>query len=431
MESYETDFDLVGVGDLIWARRYKNEEEMSSILEGHREGPFLVVGREYDKLICLYCSSTYSNKRYSVKKFLLEDKSLSMNKDTYVQCSHIKYISRQEYIRKVSSLSLEDQTSIFKIMGIALNKGFYDESIVNVPEIKLGIGDIVLCNGKNYLILEEKDNKFLLFPLSSVVKGSKNNIKINDEILNIDFYHPSSKSKSTPLQRIDFVDNETLRKVLFIYKSRLSELKNKDKMQRGSLIRIDDRFYYIFGEYENKFMVFSVFSNINKYMCKIVINSKNFYTDFANVLMIEKNSPNMSLLYNATSLEMDEIKYQRKRFVKPVNVERSNQDWYQKVNNPSIKVGSVCKILNKDDNDLYVVIVRTQDEVIAIPLNQVINGEYKKLYKLNVLDLLETYEMVGMNLKEILVSIQDIADGFINKRKLRGMIKSLSLLEDK
>ena len=169
--------------------------------------------------------------------------------------------------------------------------------------------------------------------------------------------------------------------------------------------------------------------HVDKYMCNIVIGTKNFYTDFLNESEIEKNNPGISLLYSASTLEAEVIKKQRKTFVKlPVPVKDPN--WYQRINKPEIQAGSVIRIFNKDVNDLYVVIVRAQDEVVVLPLQQVLDFDYINLFKFNVTDSIKVNEIVGMNLRSILIDIQGIADGFINKKKLRGMIKTLSSNEN-
>ena len=37
-------------GDIIWARRYKNEKEKQAIPDGHREGPFIVLSNNGKEL---------------------------------------------------------------------------------------------------------------------------------------------------------------------------------------------------------------------------------------------------------------------------------------------------------------------------------------------------------------------------------------------
>lgn len=425
METCDIDFELASFGDVIWAKRYKSEENMLSIPEGHREGPYVVIENRGKYLVCLYCSSHPDNRNSECKNLLLNDKSLSMNKETYVHVSQVRFINRNRFIKKMSSLSLYDIEKLKRMIDISASKGRYSDFDFNVPKVELGKGDIVFYRDKRFLIIGDIGNKFEALPIYRTTKKNKNNVLINDEVVAIGFDHLSYLSKNAELQRMDFVDNDTLKKVLAIYKNRISELKDRKQVKRGSLIRLDNKLYYVYGEINDKLMTFSVIDHADKYMCNIVIGTKNYYTDFLNESEIEKNNPGISLLYSASTLEAEVIKKQRKTFVKPP-VPVKDPNWYQRINKPEIQAGSVIRIFNKDVNDLYVVIVRAQDEVVVLPLQQVLDFDYKNLFKFNVTDSLKVNEIVGMNLRSILIDIQGIADGFINKKKLRRMIKTLS-----
>ena len=425
METCDMDFELANFGDIIWAKRYKNEENMLSIPEGHREGPYVVIENRGNYLVCLYCSSHPDTRDSECRNFLLNDKSLSMNKETYVQVSQVRFINRNRFIKSMSSLSLDDIEKLKRMIDISASKGRYVDFDFDIPKVELGKGDIVFYRDKRYLIIGDTGNKFEVLPIYRTTKKNKNNVLINDEVMAVAFDHLTSLSKFADLRRVDFVDTETLRRVLALYKNRITELIDRKRIKRGSLVRLDNKLYYVYGEINDKLMTFSVIDHADKYMCNIVIGTKNFYTDFLNESEIEKNNPGISLLYSASTLEAEVIKKQRKTFVKPP-VPVKDPNWYQRINSPEIQVGSVIRIFNKDVNDLYVVIVRAQDEVVALPLQEVLNFEYKTLFKLKVTEIKKVNEIVGMNLKDILVAIYDIADGFINKKKLRGMIKTLS-----
>lgn len=425
METCDMDFELANFGDIIWAKRYKNEENMLSIPEGHREGPYVVIENRGNYLVCLYCSSHPDTRDSECRNFLLNDKSLSMNKETYVQVSQVRFINRNRFIKSMSSLSLDDIEKLKRMIDISASKGRYVDFDFDIPKVELGKGDIVFYRDKRYLIIGDTGNKFEVLPIYRTTNKNKNNVLINDEVMAVAFDHLTSLSKFADLRRVDFVDTETLRRVLALYKNRITELIDRKRIKRGSLVRLDNKLYYVYGEINDKLMTFSVIDHADKYMCNIVIGTKNFYTDFLNESEIEKNNPGISLLYSASTLEAEVIKKQRKTFVKPP-VPVKDPNWYQRINKPEIQAGSVIRIFNKDVNDLYVVIVRAQDEVVALPLQEVLNFEYKTLFKLKVTEIKKVNEIVGMNLKDILVAIYDIADGFINKKKLRGMIKTLS-----
>lgn len=420
------DFELASFGDVIWAKRYKNEEDMLSIPEGHREGPYVVLENRGNYLVCLYCSSQPDTRNSEFRNFLLEDKSLSMVKDTYVQVNQVRFVSRDRFVRKLSSLSFDDKEKIMKIIDIVSSKRRYEGLDINLPRLELGKGDVVFYKNKRYLIIGEDSTKYQALPIYRTTKSNKNNVLINGEVMAVAFDHLAYLSKNADLRRMDFVDNDTLRKVLSIYKNRINELQRRKQVSRGALIRYKERLFYVYGEYGDELMVFSLVDHADKYKCNIVIGEKNFYSDFEEEIRIKKNDSGIKLMRLASCEEAEEIKRQRKNFVKP-ELPKRDPNWYQRINKPEIQVGSVIRVYNKDINDLYVVIIRSQDEVVALPLQQVLDSDYKKLYRINITDSIKVNEIVGMDLKSILIAIQDIADGFINKKKLRGMIKTLSL----
>lgn len=54
MTNKEVIFNSLTFGNLILAKRLPNTQEIE---KGHRNGPFLVLGRKDDKLVCLYATS--------------------------------------------------------------------------------------------------------------------------------------------------------------------------------------------------------------------------------------------------------------------------------------------------------------------------------------------------------------------------------------
>ena len=72
----------VNVGDIIWAKRYHTEEEKLEILEGHREGPFLVIKKISKGLICSYGTSKLHN--YNNCIIIESNECDNLYKETYI-----------------------------------------------------------------------------------------------------------------------------------------------------------------------------------------------------------------------------------------------------------------------------------------------------------------------------------------------------------
>lgn len=62
MTNKEVIFNNLNFGDIIRAKR---KPDPSNISPGHRVGPFLVIGRTDDHLICLYGTSKEKKTRLS------------------------------------------------------------------------------------------------------------------------------------------------------------------------------------------------------------------------------------------------------------------------------------------------------------------------------------------------------------------------------
>ena len=79
------------IGDVIWAKRYDFDFEKDIISSGHQMGPYIVVGKTEDKLICLYCTGKYKKNELELSDYDF------FNKETYVQTYQIRAIDFESY----------------------------------------------------------------------------------------------------------------------------------------------------------------------------------------------------------------------------------------------------------------------------------------------------------------------------------------------
>ena len=56
---------FLDVGDIIWAKRYQNEKEKEKIMEGHQEGPYVVIKKTFFNVYALFCTSKYNNNNFT------------------------------------------------------------------------------------------------------------------------------------------------------------------------------------------------------------------------------------------------------------------------------------------------------------------------------------------------------------------------------
>ena len=416
-EWLEQEYQNLIIGDIIWAKRYNNEYSMSLIPEGHKDGPFIVIGRYEKRLKCLYCSSVFPKEiicDYQI--FELIDPQYSLNKGSYVYVTKNSYMAKSRFIKKIGHLNEEEKKLLFKKLGIAKMKGMNVEMEIDIPEIPLESGDIVKKNNKFYLIIDiNKENYFCI----KMIKDNCSNLDfyiIADGIeWYLDFSSVREINKDDFLVRKNFIDNMTLKKVLAMYKRSIEQNNQKNDVSRGSLIQMNGVRYYIYGEIGSEWMAFPVIGQNYKY--NIIIDGKNYYADFKNSIQISKNQIGIKILTHALDKEMNEIKKVKKSYQKSV------EDTGKKMKKDYIDVGSIVRYTMIEDDELYVVIVKDGLELVALKYDDYLNGKYtlKKLFahKVYAVDCIEI-----LNLRQVLLDIRDIADGYINKKRLKRMINN-------
>jgi len=146
-------FSKIELGDIIWAKRYKNSKEMNLIPEGHREGSFIVLAVQND---CLLCSQGTS-KTPSIEKL-----------DTFFQCILTKDDLDRKIYYRLRDLKKLTKTQVIDIMG-KLSSNDIENLCRNIKtkkhcnvingklqdfKLHLQLGDIIFYKGNNYLVLD-------------------------------------------------------------------------------------------------------------------------------------------------------------------------------------------------------------------------------------------------------------------------------------
>ena len=96
-------------GDIIWARRYSEEEIRKNIELEHQESPFIVIYKnELDIVYCLDCSSKANTKVPNIIMFNKKNYPNIFFRNTYVKLRPDIEMTSYRYIRKLGSLLPED-----------------------------------------------------------------------------------------------------------------------------------------------------------------------------------------------------------------------------------------------------------------------------------------------------------------------------------
>jgi len=299
MTNKEVIFNSLSFGDLILAKRLPDTRHIE---KGHRNAPFLVLGRKNEKLICLYATSN-ENVDSLIK---ISKNNYNLNKDTYITSKMI-LISINEYLTSLYYLNDLEKKNLIKSLYI---NGF--ENYHFLPESKLEIGDIIKLR-QRHLIIDETPDDYI------TIKAE---------------YNPSNKSyifcydnknlfpKNLEYKRVDFLSNDELKKCIIEFK-KITNSKKLEKIDKrisqkivsplkvGNLIVYKNLFYYLYFELGNKKLAFSVSKNKTSISKKIIIGGDEYYANFGCKRDFDENQENVRLVCTANEEEKQLIKQKR------------------------------------------------------------------------------------------------------------------------
>ena len=151
--------------------------------------------------------------------------------------------------------------------------------------MSLNIGNIILYNDINYFILDKGGEELLCLPIK------ENEIKKTIHFLdsnNLDFNNTIIINNK---EKIDYVANSNPELVLFVlrkYKKFLNVLEVKNNPKIGSIIKKGNKYYYIFSEEEQKWIVFELSKNEILDGDVFTFDGNIYYTDYFQTI-INKN----------------------------------------------------------------------------------------------------------------------------------------------
>lgn len=302
MKNKKAIFNILSFGSLILAKRATDTRDIE---EGHKNGPFLVLGRKDEYLICLYATSK-ENKESLIR---ISKNNYNLHKDTYIT-SYVKYISINEFLSPIIYyLNEKDNKNLIKSLYInGLDKYLY------IDEPKLEIGDIIQLK-QQHLIIGETDDSYKTIK----VKYDKFNM-----IYTFDYKHKILLSKNFKYKRVAFLSEEEINKCIEESKNNYNSKKHKktDKkipekietpLKVGNLIIYKNLLYYLYYELGDKKLSFSVNKNQTPTSQKIIIGGDEYYANFKIKRDFDENQENTLLVATATEEEKKLIKDKRNK----------------------------------------------------------------------------------------------------------------------
>lgn len=248
-------------GDIIWARRYKNEKEKQAIPDGHREGPFIVLSNNGKELVCVMCTGVDYTIDHPTKYMEINYVNYNLRKDTFVRLEST-IITSSEFITRLDTLRSHDLNQLYKKYKINNPKSKY--------EFHYDVGDIVSLNGQLYYIYSNEYSYFKAFCINRTNK-SKNVFVNNSNRYSFNFEGISKLNIDSDFELVDIIDEP--QRVEMRYSSYLKDKKEKSEVRIGTLVEYENKLYYIYGEYKENFMVYKVCNKGNA----VKVAGKNYF----------------------------------------------------------------------------------------------------------------------------------------------------------
>lgn len=314
LEKWHEVLSQIKVGDIIWAKRYLDESLKKNIPEGHREGPFVVLGKTFDDLICAYGTSIEPTANNIDNYFKAAKKYYSLAKDTYFQLNGFNIVNKFSYIKNLTYLTEEDKEFILRQFKLKNKNLFYNHKI----RLPLQVGDVISYNNIKRLIIDINNDELLCIPLNKDTAYRKLNF---NEFKNLDYSKVSVIKNNKRIKYIYSVSDNVILYVLNKYKEYIAYIINQKVTQRGSIISKNNKYYYVYGEEGQEWLIFEIIVDNEQLLYvasqkfdTITLNNKVYYTNYEGERINKKEV--FKTIYLSTLDEIENVKTKKKSYKK-------------------------------------------------------------------------------------------------------------------
>ena len=379
MKNYFNKLSFLNVGDVIWAERYKNEQEKAKIAIGHQEGPFVVIKKTFFSVYVLPCTSNIKNIKAINNFYQLDDKKYHLNKTSYVRLNIWEKMTKNRLIKILTKLDDEDLNLLLKkCYCFGENK---QNKIIRNLKYQITSGDLIKYHNQLYYLFKIKDGFYYCHLIHQ--KTSKNAIKINDTYYAMDFYVAKKikiKEKITIFDSCEIKDRIKINNLIEEYKN----IRNDKTIKRGCLVKDNDNYCYIYGEYQNNFLAYQIsLIKENNNQIKVTINKGFYYTDFKEKTI--PKSETLKILRMAKEEEIDEIKKLKTNF--KTTLKKENKIIFHKKIKPKT-------IIIDDTETRYLVLKRYNNMIKCVKwdnLDEIIQLELKSHVPYEIIETISDY----------------------------------------
>jgi len=393
IEVQDDDLSFLNVGDIIWARRYKTDEEKNKIKMGHQESPYVVIKKNRKKVYGLQCTSNpHQEIKWKMIYYPLGRLNYEMKKNSYVNCTRDYELKDVQFVETIGHLSEYDLNQLKKQLYILINSEFkYKPNIEKkYLDYKISVGDIIAQNGNRYYIYSI-DNKYL-----NTYKFKKC-IKKNTSILINNTYYSFIFDKTEKIDKkskYDLVDTFNTGEIEIINEYKEKSLKENmlkresgKSLKIGAIIDYNKNMYYVYDENDEEVFVYQIYPNgvMKPKIADIQVRNGIYKTFFASAKIgkdrlsskgykVRRCASSKEIEYNSKIFHIPKHKrkQERKRVYKSKQLsgERDIDDFIP-----------MTILRNKSNNKYYLIISKEGNVIEIVNINNMGDTFYFELEK--------------------------------------------------
>lgn len=349
------------VGDVIWARRYKSDEEKDKIKIGHQQSPYVVIKKTKNKVYALLCTSTPKEYNWKMFYYPLGKYIYNMDKSTYINCIKVHKLRDSQYMYSITKLSKYDLNQLKKQLYILKNSNLKNKPNIEDKYLKynITIGDVISYKDNLYYIHTIKGNNLYTYKTKNYSKNNKNIINhavlINNEYHSFIFEDVIINKKEDYLLADTFNTSEI--EIINNYKN--TKPKNSPNLLVGMVIKYNKNIYYIYDIIKDYIEVYQIYNEYKNNMKYILVNDKKYYTYFQTSTIkidniISKNYKNLIVASGYEIFRNNKI------------FEKCNNNKKQKSN---IDIFVPMTIIKHFNNNLYLILSRKDNIIEVVNIN--------------------------------------------------------------
>ncbi len=389
IEVKNNDLSFLKVGDIIWARRYKNDKEKQGIKYGHQESPYVIIKKEKNKVLALQCTSNpHQEIEWKMPYYPLGRLNYELSKNTFINCLKVYELKEIQFVETIGHLCDYDLNQLKKQLYILINSNFKMKPNIKYKDLKykIGVGDVIVYNNYKYYIYLI-DEKYLYLHRMRKYSKRNDNILINNNYYSFIFNKIEKIKIKDEYDLVDTFNTGEIELIKEFKEKYLANSKNECKAALciGTLINYKERMYYIYKEDEEYYYCFQIYSNevMKPKMADVIIN-KGIYKTFFATIVIEKEK----LIANGYKIKRyaskNEIEYNKKIFHLPVD-KRSIER--KKINKKILKPNGkdindfvpMTILINEINNSYYLVINKKNNVIEVVNIDNISDSFYFEL----------------------------------------------------